>query len=741
MRTLWRVAAIVFIISTSVFARGRVSGYCQQGGQVVVTGGVQSASRVQQSYPQCAISVLITGGARGSVNTSGTSVTWQSGTVFNANSGWVGLSITIAGMPYLISTVNSSTSITLSGGGAGSQTGVAYSMPPTAPAAIFSDNSGTPLANPFTSTQTGYWAYFADNGTYDVAASGGGIPVPFTWGSLPLIDPVSINPVISVSLFGAACRPGVDDTAAFQAAYNSLSGTPSRSVLSLPAGGVTCYATSIEQKGPAELDGHGGTIQQKAGDTSTAGLIYTGASSAIGLTIRNLTLLGNGGGTEDCVHIGNGAQTNDGFYNVATLFCKDGIYANELNDFTFQDVYSQDNTLRNLDVEASTDVNFVGTNVFQALTIQPTDNVLISGSTNIHGGGFQCEIVYATPCMKFVNSIADFTGLTGFWASASGTLSVPAAFVVANTASGRLRLSGMNTWVQNGTVALSALVSVTESTLFTGTLNFVGNGNSTATTGFNELLWGDYSFDGANAGAGYPFALPSSGLNIIGSKMASVSTSTGTPGGTAFSAQGDTGGQSTNVSGTGGGGGNIIAIAGTGGPAVTGGAGGVAEIRGGTAGAGSTTNGAGGAAFIAGGNAPAAGNSNGGEADIFGGTHVGSGTDGAVRIQQDFNSNVYTGPIYTNIGSAQGTLCPSGTHTSVFSNGSSGALFGNACEPSGGYTGSGASAIPACGAGNNAVNVHVSDGKAVGSGGTYAAADGSTYRNVHCINATGWEYF
>ena len=102
---------------------------------------------------------------------------------------------------------------------------------------------------------------------------------------------------------------------------------------------------------------------------------------------------------------------------------------------------------------------------------------------------------------------------------------------------------------------------------------------------------------------------------------------------------------------------------------------------------------------------------------------------------------IYGGGIRTNIGSAAGTLCPAGTFTTVHASASAGLLFGNACEPSAGYSGSGAGAIPACGAGNNAVNVHVADGKAVGSGGNYAAADGSTYRSVHCINGTGWEYF
>ena len=139
-----------------------------------------------------------------------------------------------------------------------------------------------------------------------------------------------------------------------------------------------------------------------------------------------------------------------------------------------------------------------------------------------------------------------------------------------------------------------------------------------------------------------------------------------------------------------------IIVAGAGGGGVTGGTGGVAEVKGGTGGIGSTTNGIGGPAFVAGGNAPASGNGNGGEADIFGGSHHGSGSDGIVRIQQDFNGVIYGGPIFTNIGSSPGVPCPANTFTLIRADGGSGGLSGGACEPAGGYTGSGGSAIPAC---------------------------------------------
>lgn len=61
----------------------------------------------------------------GTVNTSGTGVTWVSGTQFSNS--WAGLAIIINNMMYTITSVNSATSITLSST-AGTQTGVSYTQ-------------------------------------------------------------------------------------------------------------------------------------------------------------------------------------------------------------------------------------------------------------------------------------------------------------------------------------------------------------------------------------------------------------------------------------------------------------------------------------------------------------------------------------------------------------------------------------------------------------------------------------
>lgn len=58
-------------------------------------------------------------------------------------------------------------------------------------AEIFSDNSGTPLANPFTATSNGRWLFYAANGRYDIQLSGAGFPIPVTYSDVSLADPAN----------------------------------------------------------------------------------------------------------------------------------------------------------------------------------------------------------------------------------------------------------------------------------------------------------------------------------------------------------------------------------------------------------------------------------------------------------------------------------------------------------------------------------------------------------------------
>ena len=143
--------------------------FVQQGGDEVVTNSQRSSTKAQQSFPGATVTVYYTGGPQGLVTTNGVTVTWVQGTLFNANpGGWTGLPITINGTVYTISAVSSIDSLTLTSSAGVQAVPVAYSMGATTPAALYSDNTGTPRSNPYTSDSTTAQQFmYADNGTYD----------------------------------------------------------------------------------------------------------------------------------------------------------------------------------------------------------------------------------------------------------------------------------------------------------------------------------------------------------------------------------------------------------------------------------------------------------------------------------------------------------------------------------------------------------------------------------------------
>ena len=55
-------------------------------------------------------------------------------------------------------------------------------------ATIYSDNNGTAMSNPFTANASGYWFFYADNGTYDAVLAGGGLTSPMTLSALTAFD-------------------------------------------------------------------------------------------------------------------------------------------------------------------------------------------------------------------------------------------------------------------------------------------------------------------------------------------------------------------------------------------------------------------------------------------------------------------------------------------------------------------------------------------------------------------------
>jgi len=93
--------------------------------------------------------------AQGVVNTGGEAVTWVSGSPFVTTAGnWVGMTIVIGGVEYSIAAVNSATSLSLTTS-AGSQSGVAYSIPAfTNTAAAWARILGTPPRFPYCASWT-----------------------------------------------------------------------------------------------------------------------------------------------------------------------------------------------------------------------------------------------------------------------------------------------------------------------------------------------------------------------------------------------------------------------------------------------------------------------------------------------------------------------------------------------------------------------------------------------------------
>lgn len=63
---------------------------------------------------------------------------------------------------------------------------------------IYSDDAGTPLANPFTADSTGHWFFYANNGNYDAVRSGAGFSSPSTIAGLPAVAPAQVLPYMNV---------------------------------------------------------------------------------------------------------------------------------------------------------------------------------------------------------------------------------------------------------------------------------------------------------------------------------------------------------------------------------------------------------------------------------------------------------------------------------------------------------------------------------------------------------------
>lgn len=159
-----RLLLLAFLLSVPSFATQRATGWCQQGGKVTVSAASVGTSPLSRGFMQSYKNCTVT--------------------------------------VYL--------------------TGTGGTL-----ATIYSDNSSTALANPFTADQYGLWYFYAADGTYDVQISGGGPPalsVPYTFGAISLVG----------QFLADQFPPGTNAGDQIQACLNAL-----------PAGGGTCDATGI----------------------------------------------------------------------------------------------------------------------------------------------------------------------------------------------------------------------------------------------------------------------------------------------------------------------------------------------------------------------------------------------------------------------------------------------------------------------------------------------------------------
>ncbi len=167
-------------------------------------------------------------------------------------------------------------------------------------ASIFSDNSGTVLANPFTAAADGAWFFYASNGRYDVAFSDGGISPPFTRGDLSAFDENSHWFNVNSCL---AQGDGVtDDSSAINSCIDLAAAVTGGATVFFPPG-VYGIASPIVLKSNVTLLGAEATPKYGAlGSNAVTIKTITGfptdgrvidARSIVNTGIRNLTILGD----------------------------------------------------------------------------------------------------------------------------------------------------------------------------------------------------------------------------------------------------------------------------------------------------------------------------------------------------------------------------------------------------------------------------------------------------------------
>lgn len=113
-------------------------------------------------------------------------------------------------------------------------------------AQIFSDNAGTPLANPFTANSNGQWIFFAANGTYDVQMSGAGFTSPVTLSSILLADPANQQAALPNTTLAFSSTPAFNATNNISYTMTLTGNVTSSTITGTPANGNLLSLTIVE---------------------------------------------------------------------------------------------------------------------------------------------------------------------------------------------------------------------------------------------------------------------------------------------------------------------------------------------------------------------------------------------------------------------------------------------------------------------------------------------------------------
>jgi len=139
-------------------------------------------------------------------------------------------------------------------------------------ATLYSDNSGTAMANPFVANSNGFFYFYADDGRYDATLSNAGLPASWTIGDILLNSSITTNPTLID--FGCVGDGTTNDTGCVQSAINSAEAAGVQLTVN---GGKTFCVGTLTINGPLYLSGPGAFKRCNNLATGTGILDVTGS--------------------------------------------------------------------------------------------------------------------------------------------------------------------------------------------------------------------------------------------------------------------------------------------------------------------------------------------------------------------------------------------------------------------------------------------------------------------------------